>query len=63
MEIIGERSIRIEELEADIIDMKAIFHEQLEEAVAQVHAFKQQLTGSSEPPAAAVNVQHNSKVE
>jgi flagellar motor switch protein FliG len=48
MEIIGERSIRIEELEADIVDMKAIFHSQLEEAVGQVHALKQQLAGGSE---------------
>lgn len=38
MEIIGERSLRIEELEADIADMKSIFHAQLEEAMSQVHA-------------------------
>jgi hypothetical protein len=63
MEIIGERSIRIEELEADIIDMKAIFHEQLEEAVGQVHALKQQLMGSSEATAAAVDVQGTGKVD
>lgn len=53
MEIIGERSIRIEELEADIIDMKAIFHSQLEEAVGQVTALTQQLAGGSEAGACA----------
>lgn len=38
MEIIGERSLQIEELEADILDMKTIFRAQLEEAIAQVQA-------------------------
>ncbi|KAF6251879.1 hypothetical protein COO60DRAFT_578244 [Scenedesmus sp. NREL 46B-D3] len=47
LEIIGERSIRIEELEADIADMKSIFHDQLEEAVGQVQAMKQQLAAGS----------------
>lgn len=38
MEIIGERSLQIEELEQDILEMKSIFHAQLEEAMAQVRA-------------------------
>lgn len=42
VEIIGERSLRIEELEDDIADMKAIFHAQLEEAVQQLAAVRQQ---------------------
>eukprot|EP00775_Hariotina_reticulata_P007626 gene7626-7828_t len=42
IEIIGERSLRIEELEADIMDMKAIFHAQLEAAATQLHALLQQ---------------------
>jgi hypothetical protein len=53
LEIIGERSIRIEELEADILDMKGIFHTQLEEAVGQVAALQQQLAGCNEAAAAA----------
>jgi hypothetical protein len=52
LEIIGERSIRIEELEADILDMKGIFHTQLEEAVGQVAALQQQLAGDNETAAA-----------
>jgi hypothetical protein len=42
LEIIGERSLRIEELEADIMDMKGIFHAQLEAAATQLHALLQQ---------------------
>jgi ribosomal protein S3 len=36
VEVIGERSMRIEELEADLVDMREIFKTQLEEAMAQV---------------------------
>lgn len=43
VEIIGERSLRIEELEDDIADMKAIFHAQLDEAVHKLAAAQQQL--------------------
>jgi len=43
VEIIGERSLRIEELEDDISDMKAIFHAQLDEAVHKLAAAQQQL--------------------
>ena len=36
VEVIGERSMRIEEMEADLVDMREIFKTQLEEAMAQV---------------------------
>lgn len=36
LEIIGERNEKVDELEADIADMKAIFREQLEVAVEQL---------------------------
>lgn len=41
VEIIGERSLRIEELEEDISDMKAIFHAQLDEAAKKLAAAEQ----------------------
>jgi hypothetical protein len=41
VEIIGERSLRIEELEEDISDMKAIFHTQLNEAAKKLAAAEQ----------------------
>jgi multidrug resistance efflux pump len=43
VEVIGERSLRIEELEADMEDMRVIFKAQLEEAVAQLTAARAQL--------------------
>jgi hypothetical protein len=42
LEIIGERSLRIEELEEDIYDMKLIFHAQLDEAARKLEAAEQQ---------------------
>jgi hypothetical protein len=42
LEIIGERSLRIEELEEDIHDMKSIFHAQLDEAARKLEAAEQQ---------------------
>ena len=46
VEIIGERSLHIEELEEDIADMKAIFHTHLDEATRKLHAAEQQLNAS-----------------
>jgi hypothetical protein len=55
VEIIGERSLRIEELEDDIQEMKAIFRAQLDEAAKQLVAAEalalQQSGSSSEPHA------------
>ncbi len=48
VEIIGERSLRIEELEEDIADMKAIFHAQLDEAAKRLAAAEQQQMQSVE---------------
>lgn len=48
VEIIGERSLRIEELEEDIADMKAIFHAQLDEAARRLAAAEQQQTQPDE---------------
>jgi hypothetical protein len=42
VEIIGERSLHIEELQEDISDMKAIFHAQLDEAAKRLAAAEQQ---------------------
>lgn len=44
VEIIGERSLRIEELEEDIADMKAIFHAQLDAAARKLEAAEQHNT-------------------
>lgn len=49
VEIIGERSLRIEELEEDIADMKAIFHAQLDEAARRLAAAEQQQTPTQQP--------------
>ncbi|KAF8062760.1 CRTISO2 [Scenedesmus sp. PABB004] len=38
LEIIGERALRIEELQADVAEMKEIFRAQLQEAAAQLEA-------------------------
>jgi hypothetical protein len=40
IELLGERTIRIEELEADVQEMKAIFKAQLEEATRQLEALR-----------------------
>jgi hypothetical protein len=53
VEIIGERSLRIEELEEDIADMKAIFHAQLDEAAKRLAAAKQRPTQPAAQQAAA----------
>lgn len=48
VEIIGERSLRIEELEEDIADMKGIFHTQLDEAAKRLAAAEQRQTQPAE---------------
>lgn len=55
VEIIGERSLRIEELEEDIVDMKAIFHAQLDEAATKLAALtgEQQQQQEQQQPADA----------
>jgi chromosome segregation ATPase len=50
LEVLGERSLRCEELEADIADMKAVFAAQLEEAVQQLAACRQQQDAAAEAP-------------
>ena len=40
IELLGERTIRIEELEADVEEMKSIFKAQLEEAARQLEALR-----------------------
>lgn len=44
--------IQISELEEDVADMRAIFHEQLEEAVQQLQAVKEQHTPTATAAAA-----------
>jgi hypothetical protein len=39
--------MQITELEEDIADMRAIFHEQLEEAVSQLQAVKEKMNSTS----------------
>jgi hypothetical protein len=36
IDLLGERTLRVEELEADVAEMKAIFREQLDEAARQL---------------------------
>lgn len=48
MEAIGERSARVQELEEDIVDMKEIFHRQLEEAVGQLTAARAAAAAASD---------------
>lgn len=40
LELLGERNERVEQLELDIVEMKEIFHQQLEIAVEQLNALK-----------------------
>ena len=43
LELLGERNERIEQLELDVREMKAIFHAQLGVAADQLYAARQQL--------------------
>lgn len=40
LELLGERNERVEQLELDIVEMKDIFHQQLEVCVEQLNSLK-----------------------
>jgi hypothetical protein len=47
VELLGERSLRIEELEADISEMKAIFQAQMDEAAHQLDRLQRAASGAA----------------
>jgi hypothetical protein len=51
--------MQITELEEDIADMRVIFHEQLEEAVAQLQSFKEQSHAAMNTPTPSQPLLHS----